>query len=185
MKRIIVIALLALFLSGCSSRSELNEVMEFRDRILKSEGYAFCAHITADYGDAVYIFSMNCTFSESGDMTFTVVSPESLNGITGTVSSEQGTLTFDNEVLLFALLAEDQLTPISAPWLTSKALRSGYIQSCGIDGENIKVILDDSYAANALQVEIWFSKDMIPVAADISWQNRRILTIEIGSFSYV
>ena len=185
MKRIFLISLLILLLSGCTNSSELSKVMSFREEILKSKGYTFCANITADYGDAVYAFSVDCTFDQSGAMTFTVCSPDTLNGITGTVSAERSALTFDDEVLLFALLADDQLSPISAPWIADKALRSGYIQSCGIDGDNIKIILDDSYDANALQVEYWVTKDMMPVAADISWQNRRILTMQIVSFSYL
>lgn len=185
MKRILSICLLFLCLSGCGKDSELNMVMSFREQLLKSNGYNFCANITADYGDSVYTFSVNCTFDCSGNMIFSVISPDSINGITGTVSGDGGGLTFDDEVLLFPLLADDQLTPISAPWIANKALCSGYIQSCGADGENLKVILDDSYASNALQVEWWITKDMIPVAADISWLNRRILTIEIVSFSYL
>ena len=87
MKRIFAFFLLVLFLTGCGENSEISEVMAFRERILASDGYTFCANITADYGDAIYTFSVNCTFDQAGTMTFTVISPESINGITGTVSS--------------------------------------------------------------------------------------------------
>ena len=185
MRRLGVIFLVLLSLTGCGRNSELNEVIQWRERILKSNGYTFCAQITADYGNEVYTFSVNCIFDQAGAMKFTVNAPQTLNGITGIISNDQGKLTFDEQVLLFPLLADDQISPISAPWLVNKALRSGYIQACGRESDNLKIILDDSFGTDALQVELWITDDWIPAAADILWQNRRILAIEIDSFAYL
>lgn len=174
-----------LLLCGCDSNSEMDDVMGFRQRMLTSDGYILCAQITADYGDAVYSFTVECTFDQTGTMDFIVTSPQTIHGITGTVDGDQGKLTFDDQALLFELLADGQLSPISAPWIAINALRSGYIQSCGVDGDNIRIILDDSYDSNALRVDWWVTKQMIPIVAEISWQNRRILTMQVVSFSYL
>ena len=185
MKRFLVLFLLCLFLCGCKNTSELDQILAFRQRILSSETCSFTAEITADYLDVVYHFTIGCEFNRAGDMTFTVLSPDSIKGITGTISDQQGALTFDDQVLLFELLADEQLTPISAPWLVMKALRSGYIQGCGTEGDMTKAVLDDTYQACNIQTDIWFTNETIPVAADILWQNRRILSIRIVSFSYM
>ena len=174
-----------LFLSGCDRGSQLSGALEFRNRLLDSNGCTFQANITADYGENIYRFSLLCCFDQAGTMSFEVLSPDTIKGITGTVSKEQGALTFDDEVLLFELLADDQLTPVNGPWVLMNALRSGYIQCCGKDGNNLKVMLDDSYDENAFHVDVWLSQDLAPVTADIFWQNRRILAIEIASFSYL
>ena len=185
MKRIIAVSLLVLFLCGCGGSAQLNNVMKLRDYLLKTDRCTFCAHITADYGDAIYTFAVDCSIDQTGSMTFSVVSPESIKGIEGNIDGDKGTLTFDDEALLFELMTDNLLSPICAPWVAMNALRSGYIQSCGVDGEYIKILLDDSYAANTFQVTFWTTKDMMPSAAEISWQNRRFLTIAFTSFSYM
>ena len=95
-----------------------------------------------DYGDAIYTFAVDCSIDQTGSMTFSVVSPESIRGIEGNIDGDKGTLTFDDEALLFELMTDNLLSPICAPWVAMNALRSGYIQSCGVDGEYIKILLD-------------------------------------------
>ena len=72
---------------------------------------------------------MDCKADSSGNLTFTVVKPETISGITGTLSGDGGNLTFDDTALHFELMAENQLSPVSAPWILIKTLRNGYITS--------------------------------------------------------
>ncbi len=156
-----------------------------RDQLLSANGCSFCAQITADYGDQIYTFRVKCEFDQLGNMTFTVLAPDSLSGISGKIDENKGALTFEDQVLAFALLADGQVTPVSAPWLVMQSLRSGYIHSSGQDGENLRITIDDSYEADALQVDVWVNADGAPIAADILWQNRRILALTIDSFAYL
>lgn len=176
---------LTVFLSGCGDHSELDDVMRFREHLLSADGCTFIANITADYGNELYTFSVECGFNNSGDMTFSVLSPETICGIQGSIVHEQGTLSFEDKVLLFSLLADGQITPICAPWVIMQAIRGGYIQSCGLLDGNTRVMIDDSYANEVLLVDVYFTEAMTPVSADIMWQNRRILAITIESFSFV
>lgn len=184
MKRLCVLLLCMFFLCGCaSSDSDLDGALHFRQKLISSEKCQFVCKITADYTDKLYTFSMECSYDDTGTMYFTVLSPESISGITGCFDQEGGKLTFDSQALLFPMLAEGQISPVSAPWLFIKTLRGGYIRGCGKEEESIHLIIDDSYQEYALQADIWTDSSFTPYYCEFLWQGRRIVSMEIESFS--
>ncbi len=179
MKRIIGILLLLVILCGCrEADADLDPVLSLREKILNA-GCSFDAAITADYGDKTYTFAMGCTVDTHGNLSFEVKSPETLTGIRGSISGGEGQLRFADTALAFPLLADGQLSPVSAPWVLTKALRSGYIAAVGADGEFTRATVNDSYEADALTVDIWLNGENIPVRAEILWADRRILSVEV------
>lgn len=183
MKKAMVLLLCLFLLSGCSSiPKEMEAGMELRSKLLQASACTFSAEITADYGDKLHIFAMNCTCDSHGDITFSVTKPDAISGITGTLSSENGTFTFDNTALQFDLLAEEQLSPISAPWILMKTLRSGYMTSASTEDGKIRLSIDDSYRENALRLDILLNPENVPEYADILYSGRRILTISVEDF---
>ena len=135
MKRILALFLVVLFCSGCAGQGgELERAMELRSKLL-AQPVSFQANITADYGDVLHTFSLSCQTDTKGNVTFIVTEPESIRDIEGTISTGAGKLTFEDKVIAFDLLADGQLSPVSAPWVFMKALRSGYLTSCGKEGE--------------------------------------------------
>ena len=103
-------ACVAILLTGCSNtNTTLDKATALRDEIERSEGCGFLATVTADYGDSVYTFSMDCTTDKEGNLTFAVTSPDTIAGITGKVSAAGGELTFDDKVLAFQTLRQRQL----------------------------------------------------------------------------
>ena len=185
MKRLWTLWILTVFLCGCNSETaELDRVIALRERILQNS-CSFTTQITADYGDELYTFSVGCTAGADGEVTFIVIAPESISGIAGTLRGDSGFLTFDEQILAFPLLADGEVSPVSAPWLLIKTLRNGYISSAGKDGENLQVVMNDSYEEDALQVDIWLNEEDIPICADIMWQGRRVLSMEIKDFAFV
>lgn len=186
MKRIVTAVCLVLFLTGCAGVDDsLDRAMALRAKLLASQGVRFDAEITADYGDSTYTFSMTCSSDNQGNVSFAVVQPESIAGISGTVSAEGGKLTFDDKALSFALMADGQVTPVSAPWLLVKTLRSGYLTSCCREGEYLRLAIDDSYAEDALHLDIWLGEGDGPVQADILWQGRRLLSVAVKNFTFL
>ena len=172
-----------LILSGCALNSNaLDAALELRQTLL-IKSCSFVADITADYGDEIYNFQMQCSTDTAGNMTFTVTSPETISGITGQIGSEDAKLTFDGTVLSFPPLSDDKLAPVMAPWVFMNALRSGYISGCGKSGDHFLILADDSYEENALQLEILADDTMCPVQADIFWNQQRILTVQICDFT--
>lgn len=183
MKRGLALLLVAFILSGCGGDNQLNRAMAMRERLLAAEGCSFDAEIAADYGDKVYTFSVTCQADKEGTLRFTVNAPESISGITGEISGSGGKLTFDSCALAFELLADGQVSPISAPWLLVHTLRGGYLTSCGMDGENLCVSIDDSYEEDALHLDIWLDSQDLPAYAEILWQGRRILSLTVKNFA--
>lgn len=180
MKKLWTLLLCVIFLTGCSDGSgDLDGAMQLRASILRAEKCTFTAQITADYGDMVYHFTLDCAADRDGNVTFTVKAPETIAGITGRITADVGAITFDDTVLCIPMLTDDQITPVSSPWILMRSLRSGYIRSCA-DG---RMTVDDSYADDALTLDIALGDDGMPQLAEIFWKNRRILTIQVASFT--
>lgn len=175
-----------LLLSGCSGgKSRLDRAMKLRADLLGSGGCAFTADITADYGDKSYSFTLDCQSDSEGNVTFSVVRPETIAGISGTVSERGGKLTFDDAALDFGLLADGQVSPVSAPWILVHTLRSGYLTSCGEEDGFLRISIDDSYEEDALHLDVWLNESELPSRTEIVWQDRMILSMEVRSFGYV
>lgn len=159
--------------------------MSLRDQMLKSNGCEFDTTVTADYGDEIYTFQMHCTADADGNVTFTVIAPETIAGISGTITDHQGSLTFDDRVLAFPMLADEQLTPVSAPWILIKTLRGGYINASAQDENGMRILIDDSYLDNALQLDIRTDSQDFPIYAQILWKGTRILSLTVSNFTFL
>lgn len=182
MKRLLGAMLIILFLTGCAGKSEMERGMTVRNRLLEGEGCQFNATVTADYGDELYEFSMSCKTDQAGTLTFTVIAPDSLVGITGFVDSTGGKLTFDDQALAFPALAEGLLTPVSAPWVFVTALRGGYLKACDDSKDGLHMIVNDSYAQDAIQIDIFTDSQLNPIRAEILWKGMRIVTLRIEGY---
>ena len=184
MKRLFAAVFLIFCLTGCSHKTAPNDkAMSLRESLLTSNGTTFQAVVTADYGDALHSFTLDCTEDTSGNISFIVTQPETIAGITGIVSQDRSAFTFDDKVLAFPPLSEGQLSPVIAPYLFIKSLRSGYISACGKEGDGFCIYIDDSYFENQLKLQIYTDVDFTPVRAEIVYLNQRILSIDIIDFS--
>lgn len=183
MKRSAFVLLVVFVLTGCTQENrELERALSFRDKLLSGKGCIFSLNLTADYGDELYEFSMDCRGDELGNVEFSVTAPESIAGIAGNLSESGGKLTFDDTALHFDLMAEERLSPVSAPWLLVKTLRSGCITSAGAQEEGTLVSIDDSYDEDALRLDIWLNADNLPIRAEVLHEGMRILTMTVRDF---
>lgn len=178
LKRLAPILMLLFFLTGCAGSQE--DALALRQKLL-TEGCVFQGEITADYGDSISVFTLDCQCSPQGDLTFSVAAPESIQGITGTISAGKGKLTFDGTGLAFPLLADGQLSPVSAPWVFLRALRSGYLKSVGDEGALTRLTIDDSFEENPIQADIWL-EDGTPIRAELCWKGKGFLSIKLRQF---
>ena len=171
-------------LLGCSGQNkELERAMTFRAALLAGMGCRFQAVITADYQDETYTFTLDCQSDEQGKVTFEVVEPETISGISGVITAQGGKLTFDHDQMLaFETLADGQLAPVMAPWVLIKTLRGGYVRACCLEEECLRITVDDSYRDDALGLDIWFNESDLPRYAEILWSDRRILSMEVKGF---
>lgn len=185
MKRVVCVFLMLLTLTGCSGETgEMNRCMALRERLLVN-GCSFTGKVTADFGDKVFSFSMQCTTDDRGTLRFTVITPEEISGIGGTIQAGKGKLAYEDTVLAFPILAEGELTPVSAPWLLISSLRGGYLASCGTDEDGLRVTVHDSYEEDALTLDVWLDEEAYPIYTEIFWHGRRVLSMEIKDFRFV
>ena len=183
MKKLAALMIALVILTGCTGkRAEMDRIMTLRAKLLGSEGCAFTAHITADYGDSIQEFTLYCEGTNDGDLGFRVEAPETLTGITGRFKGNEGMLTFDDVVLSFPLLADDQITPVSGPWIFLKTLLGGYLTACTVEDDLLHLTVNDSYEEDALQMELWLSSEDVPVHGEIIYDGRRIVTMQIENF---
>lgn len=184
MKRLFAVFLTIFSLVGCSHKnSSMDKLYQFRNDLLQANVVSFDAEITTDYGQEYYTFQVSCSGDESGDLAFEVISPETISGIRGNVSREEGNLTFDDHILAFKTMAEDRLTPVTAPWVFLTALRGGYITSCGKTEDGYLAIIRDTYLDDYLSIDVSFQED-VPINADVFWNQTRIISMKITNFRY-
>ena len=183
MRKSLILLLITLLLTGCSNENnELDRMMEFRASLLSGMGCSFRAVVTADYQTEQYQFTMDCRGDEQGNLQFTISEPNSISGISGGISGEGGKLTFDDDqALAFETMADGQITPVTAPWLLVKTLRGGYVTSCGTEEDLLRVSIDDCYEEDALRLDVWFIDDK-PAHAEVLWENRRVLSLDVTNF---
>lgn len=176
---------LVFLFSGCSNSGTLpDRALALRSKLIDSDGCSFQCEITADYGEKQYVFSMDCKTDREGNLTFTVTKPATIHGITGKIAATGGAITFDDKVLAFQTMADGQLTPVTAPWLLIKTLRSGYIRGISEDDEGFEIAIDDSYAENTFRLNVEV-EDNLPESCEIFWEGRRVLTVKVEEFIYL
>ena len=161
----------------------MEEALGIRGKMLSSDCYFRCV-ITADYGDTLETFTLDCESETDGELGFTVVAPESISGISGSMDPEEGELSFEDVVLGFPLLAGEEINPVSAPWILMNTLRKGCITSVAPSGTGLVLSIDSSYADDAWNLEIWTDEEGKPVAGEISVQGRRRVSMQIEDFGY-
>ena len=122
-----------MLLTGCrGEESLLAQAIEFRGELISRSGCSFRAQITADYGQEVQSFTLDCDVDEEGTVSFYVVEPETIEGITGSMEGESGMVTYDGLQLVFPLMINDQISPMSAPALTVDCWMKEFILSAGL-----------------------------------------------------
>ena len=185
MKRCLFLIVSVLLLSGCGNNGEMKVITGLRDSMLQMESCSFNAKILADYGEMSYTFTVSCQADREGNVSFLVKEPETISGVGGEIRNQNGQLMYEDVVLGFPLLADGEISPVSAPWILIKTLLSGYIRCSTPEEQGVHVVMDDSYGDSALQVDIWLGSDSLPIYAQIVWQNRRVVSIQLDSFVIV
>ena len=186
LRRFLVIMLCFIFFVGCDAGEDaMDDALQLRQNLFGCSHCSFDCTITADYSDRIYSFSLQCSFDGQGNMEFSVIEPNSISGITGKMDAKGGKLTFDDQVLMFPMLADGYISPVSAPWLLMQTLRGGYIHSAVQTENGGYFVYHDTFCEESLQVDVWTDDSGNPNAAEILWKGRRILTVTVTNFSCV
>ena len=163
MRRFSAAILLLLFLlSGCTPQeTALSPAIEFRAAL--ANGCRFHAQVSADFGETVASFAMDCETDSDGVLRLTVTEPETLSGITATVKNGGGTITYDGMALAFGLLANGNVIP-------------------GQEDALYRVTYEKDFDEKRLVTDTWFENG-VPICAEVCYNGQRILKILISSFT--
>lgn len=179
------IVLCLLLLCGCSGKqgeSTLQSAIDFRAALLNASSCSFSAQVTADYGDRVYEFSMDCVCT-GGVTDITVTQPETISGITAQIANDTGAVTFDGTSLDFGTLANGNIVPLAVPAVVADSWTSAYIASAGVEEDAYRVRYERGYEDGQLLVDTWFSLEKnIPIYAEVCYNDNCILQMKLSDF---
>lgn len=181
--RIAVPMLLLLLLCACGAgETSAQTPVRFRTSLTEAGGCDLAAAVTADYGDYIRQFTLDCSL-EIGKTAFTVTQPDNAAGITATVSGEKAAVSFGDTILAVEEFSTRKISPMAAPYILERAWSTGYVSSTGMDGEWETVEYLLGYGSDQLTVTTAFS-GQVPVKAEISDGKNNLVTCEISDFSF-
>lgn len=179
-----VLTICALLLCGCAGEEDVLEpAIGFRAALLQAGGCSFHAKIEADFGDTVEHFAVDCDYDADGTAKLTLTEPETLAGITASVTERGGRITYDGMSVDFGLLANGNVSPAAAPALTALCWYGEYISAAGWEEDLYRVTYEKDFDEKRLHIDTYFKNDL-PILAEVCYNHQRVLKLEISDFSY-
>ena len=178
-----VLMMLTLLLSSCSAgKSGMQDALRFRGELTEQGGCRFLAQITAEAEERGYVFALQATCSDL-ETALTVLTPESIAGVSAAVTELDATLSFDGVAVDFGRMDDVLTSPLYLPWLLHDAWRGSYIDCAGEDGGLNRVTYLWGSGEEELVIETWFSES-VPVRAEVYRGGRLLLSAEVEGFTF-
>lgn len=177
---------LTLLLSGCqkTEESEVQKALDFRTALLAAPACAYAAEVTADFGDRVFEFGLDCSYNaQENSAALTVTSPELIAGIEAAVDGEQAQVTFEETSLELGTMAGGHVAPLQLPQLLGNAWAYGYVESQAAEGDGWLVTYRTGYGTEELLIYTRFDESLSPRQAEVYYDGACVLTAEIDSFA--
>lgn len=179
----VLLAVGCVFLLGCrGEENSISKAVDFRASLVQAGGCRFQAEISADFGENVVQFAVDCQADADGRTNLVVIHPETLAGITLTVTENGGKITYDGMAMDFGLLAEGNVIPAAAPAIAATCWLKEYIASAGMEEGLYRVTYEKDFDEKMLKVDTWYENG-VPICAEVCYNNERILKITITNFS--
>lgn len=175
-------AALLTLLCACAGKAPdtAQQALTFRTQTLEND-CAFQAAITASFDDCVAEFTLSCEHTARGGTAMTILSPETLEGITAQTDETGAKLVFEDAEASFGTLEVLGLSPMAAPQLITSAWESGYIAYTGTEDGLLRVTYTCGYGEDAYTVDTWFA-DGIPVHAEVSRAGKTAVQIDVTDY---
>lgn len=185
MRRILLSVLLCfVVLSACAGDDgHIRPAIDFRAALVQSGGCSFTGEISADDGECIQIFRLSCDADAGGALSFTILEPETLEGISATVTEGGERLDYDGLSVDLGLLADESLAPAAAPGVILQSWLEGYILWGGESEEYYEVTYEQELNQVLLKVVTTF-KNKLPISAEVCYNNGRILQMKIEEFQF-
>ena len=184
MKRILILPLCLLLLcGGCGKKS--GAAADIQAQYGRIDTAQMEAEVTFHTTQEDRAFTLQCAFTPESS-TVTVTAPETVKGITATVSGDELTIAYDGAVLSAG--SAGTLGPVNAlPWLL-RAIGSGYLLEEGresLDGTDCyRLTLDVGTAAAPLKCTAWLDAEtLLPRYAEFAADGAVVVSAKLLAFS--
>ena len=184
MKRILILPLCLLLLcGGCGKKS--GAAADIQAQYSRIAAAQMEAEVTFHTTQEDRSFTLQCAFTPESS-TVTVTAPETVKGITATVSGQELTIAYDGAVLSAG--SAGTLGPVNAlPWLL-RAIGSGYLLEEGreaLDGTDCyRLTLDVGTAAAPLKCTAWLDAEtLLPRYAEFAADGAVVVSAKLLAFS--
>ncbi len=183
----ICVLMISLLLTACGGKgisTPMERALEMRGVYLAADGCTARMKVTADYGQRVYDYVVDARVA-GGETVLTVCEPAEIAGLTARLREGNSWLTYDGAMLETGPLAEDGLTPISAVAALLQAARSGFVDSCGTQGEELYVFCrnPDEGPGCGREIALWFGSDYRLLRGEVSVDGRQVIRCEFTEFA--
>lgn len=183
---ILYLAGAGLLLSACagSQDGEVQRALDFRTSLLASEQCTYTADVTAEVGQRVYDFTLDCSYHPQDDHAeLTVVAPDTIAGIAAAVEGETAQVSFEDTSLEFGTMAGGRIAPLQLPQLLGNAWTYGYVESQAKEQDGWLVTYRVGYGNDERLICTRFDEEMTPLQSEVYYDGSCVLTAEIKSYS--
>lgn len=164
-----------LLLTACSANQTAEErVLALRERF-NAATPRFAAHVTADYGDRVYGFTLRF---DAGASSIQVLAPEVLAGIQIGIAEGGTVLQFEGAELNTGALTADGLSPLSALPTIVAEWNAGHIIEAHYETlHDIRTVVMTTAVSDTVRHKTWFNAETdIPIQAVILSDGFAVIT---------
>ena len=184
---------LALTLSACSGGTGENEAetmaLDVRAKYIEMTSCSAHLDLTADYGERVYQYGVDCAWAKTGETVLTITAPESVAGVTARIAAGETALEYDGVRVETGALDDAGLSPIDAvPALLTYA-REGFLAECVLedwDGtQRLHVTCRDpeNDPGTGREAQLWFDPATCAlVRGEISDEGTTVIQCELSAF---
>lgn len=180
---LLALALTALCACGGKTDAAMQQALDLRTALGAAGGCAFTAEVTADYGEKIYAYTMDCVCEAGAGARFTLRAPQTLAGISAEISADGARVSYEDTEVGFSTLAGGRLAPMQLPWLLADGWYSGRIRAAGREDGLVRVTCQLGYGEQALTLDTWLGEDGFPRKSTVSCDGQTLLTAEIQNFS--
>ncbi len=189
-KLLLCLPMMTLLLAACGPAGASREeqlALVIRGEYLEMSACAARMAVTADYGQRIYQFEMDAAL-EGEQATLTLTAPETVAGITATISGPEGRLEYGGVSVETGSMDPEGLSPVSAFPALMDAARSGYITACALEEEGGLLRVDcgdpEGAAGEGREISLWFdAAGHGLVRGEISVDGFRAILCEFSSFT--
>lgn len=172
-------------LTACSkSDDEMQRALDFRTSLLSASSCTFTTEVTADFGQRVYEFTLDCAYhSEDNYADLRVTAPDTIAGIAASVDGEDAEVKFENVSLELGTMAGGHVAPMQLPQILGDAWTYGYVDSIGKAGDGYLVTYRTGYDSDELLIYTYFDTQMVPIRSEVYYEETCVLAADIENFA--